>query len=183
MSYYQAFDPATELVGHSVLAFTTNIMHEDIAEILEKHNLAQVDPSRWYSLQKVLDVLSDISRETNSMSNFVSIGMAAAKHGYEAMPDAAKGLPLDAFLKHYTIAYKDRLRNGDVGEVEFEKVNDKHYILRLRVPFPDDVFYGVIYGYVRLFRPQNQSFSVKYDDRIPRRDQGGDVTVLHVQMD
>lgn len=183
MSHYQSFDPATELVGYSVLAFTTNITHEDIAEILEKHHLAQIDPNRWYSLQKVLNVLNDISEEANSMSNFVSIGMAAAQRGYETLSDEAKRLPLGTFLKQYGMAYKARLRNGDVGEVETEEVNDKHYILRLRVPFPDDVFYGVIYGYVRLFRPQNQSFSLKYDDRIPRRDQGGDVTVLHVQMD
>lgn len=65
MPRYQSFDPNTELNGRTVLAFITSIKHSDIKTILEKHQLDQVDPNQWYSLQLVLNVLSDISDNAN----------------------------------------------------------------------------------------------------------------------
>ncbi|MBC8172013.1 MAG: hypothetical protein H7X77_10085 [Anaerolineae bacterium] len=183
MPHYQSFDPATEITGLSALSLLKNIMHKDIADIIHRHGLDQIDPNAWYPLQSLLDVLSDISEGENVTSTFVSIGMAAAQPGYDAMSEQMKAMSLGEFLKLYADVYKSRMRHGETGWIKVEQQAKNHYVLTLYIPYPDDVFYGVFYAYTRLFRPAGQGFTVKYDDKTVSREKGGEVTVLHVVVD
>jgi hypothetical protein len=183
MPRYNAFDPATELTGMTVMALIVNIHHADIAPILERHGLDRVDPQRWYPLQSVLNVLSDVSENPDAMANFVSIGMAAANIGYNALADSAKKMSLDQFFTLYGQVYQERHR-GDAGYVTSDKLNNHHLVIRMKIPYPDDLYYGVIYGYVRQFLSRSKTpFSLKYDETQPRRDQGGEETIVHVLID
>lgn len=184
MIRYLSFEPNVELTGRTVLAFITNIMHEDMAAILKKHDLDQIDPDSWYPLQHVLDILSELANGPNSTSNFVSIGMAAANLGIQGLPPAVQQLPLAEFFNQYEKIYQTRHRGGDAGYMRVEQPDARHIIIRAHNPYPDDINYGVIYGYTRHFLGlAGKGFTLKYDDNTPRRDQGGDETIMHIHIE
>ncbi len=180
MPTYQAFDPKSEIIGRTALSMTTSIMHEDIEGILERHGLKSIDPEAWYLVQSLLNVMNEvISGGVNASPIFVSIGMAAARLSLEAMPPQLKALPWQTFFASYDKIWQSRHRNGDVGHVVCEQVDDHHLILRFRSPYPDDIFYGAFYTYARHFKPEGMSFKVAYDEKLLPRDRGGDETVIH----
>jgi hypothetical protein len=182
MPHYQAFDPRAEMTGLSVLSFTRSILHEDIAAILKRRHLDNIDSQAWYPVQSLLDVFSEISEVSNTSSIFISIGVAAAQLGLEALPPAMKTLSLPEFFVQYEAVWASRHRNGDGGSVTCTQVDDHHLILTVKTPYPDDVFYGAIYAYTRYFCPQDKVFSLSYDKTVPTRDNGGDETLIHVQL-
>jgi hypothetical protein len=171
-------DPGIELVGQTVLSLTQNTQYESIKPLLEKYGLTEVDPQGWYSLQRVLDLLSEMSNEGNASANFVSIGMAAVEVGY--IPPEMQTLSLVEFLTAYGKIYKMRHRGGAPGSVEVQTITDQHLKVILRIPYPDDVFYGIMYGYARRFRPKGTPFVVFYDEAAPRHDHGGEATIIHI---
>lgn len=173
-------DPETELMGRTALSLIENIQHQNIEPILIKHNLNSINPDAWYKMQDVLNVLSEISEGANSMSNFVSIGIAAAE--LSVLPPEMEKMSVGEILAAYGKIYKLRHRGGDAGEVIPEKISDKHYKITTNTPYPDDVFYGVMYGYVRRFRPAGAHFVVSYDENVTRRDDGGEYTVVHIKL-
>jgi len=182
MQRYQAFDSQAEMTGMTASSFVKSIMHDDITAILTRHHLDNIDPQGWYPVQTVLDVLNEISEGENASSIFVSVGVAAAQLALAALPPVMKGCTLQEFFSKYDAMWKSRHRNGDAGFVHCEQVDENHLILCIKTPYPDDVFYGAIYGYVRFFCPKDKTFSISYDDQIPTRDAGGDETVMHVRL-
>lgn len=178
---YVSFDPNAEVVGRSILAFVQCTQSEEIAPYLEKYGLASVDPNAWYPVQTWLDVLSDIARQTatlDTMYDFVSIGMKLAD--VVPLPSEYTKVPFNEALmasggKGYQMNHR-----GNVGEQTVTQIGDKHIQVRIRTPYPDDMFYGVYYGLARRFMPSGTNFTVAYDDSLPRRDQGGEVTVLNL---
>ncbi len=182
MQTYQAFDPQSEMTGQSVQGMIKNLLHDDIAKVLARHHLDNIDPNAWYRLQDLLGVLNDVTGQgVNSTSIFVSIGMGAADLGYEGLPPQLKDISLEQFLAAYGARYRT-LHHGDVGYVNFEKVSDDHFVLTTKVPYPDDMMYGVFYGFARHLKPKGKGVSVSYDSQQPRRDEGGDVTIIHVKL-
>lgn len=182
MPRYLAFDPHAEMTGMTVLSFVRSIMHEDIAGILKRHHLDNIDPQGWYPVQPLLDVLSEISEGANSSSIFVSIGVAAAQIVLEGMPPAMKTLSLPEFFSKYDAIWRSRYRNGDGGSIQCQQVDDNHLIVRVRTPYPDDIFYGAIYTYTRFFCPKGKTFSVAYDETAVPHDAGGEATIMHIRL-
>jgi hypothetical protein len=184
MARYQAFDPNTELTGQTALAFIKNINHREIERILKKHGLDRIDPASWYLLQRVLDVLTDISTEINSSSNFVSIGVAAAQLNLDRMPPELRSLPIDQWLQMYCEkVYQERHRNGNAGKLTLTKESPQRLRINMHSPYPDDLMYGVLYSYTRAMRPIGKGFTLRYEDGVPRHDQGGDQTIIHIEID
>lgn len=182
MTRYIAFDSETEIVGFSTMALITNIQHHDIAPILKKHGLDDIDPSHWYPIQGVLDVFNDMAAQPNATLNLVSVGMAVAKQGLEQMSEDVKATPFETFMLSYPKLYQTRVRGGDTGEFIVEKISDSKYLIKMRIPFPDDLFYGTLYGYIRHFCPADKRFSLRYDPNLPRHDDGAEFTVMHLEL-
>ncbi len=182
MGRFQSFDPNAELSGATAYAFLININHENIENILRSHHLANIDPERWYSLQSVLNVMSDISEGFDYSSNFVAIGLAAGELGIKMLPPGMGNLTVEQFLNDYEKTYLARHRNGDVGWVKTEKLDDSHFIVSARTPYPDDVVYGVFYAYVRWLTPPGKRFILRYDENAIRHDEGGEATIIHVTL-
>ncbi len=182
MGRFQSFDPKAELSGGTALAFLININHENIENILRAHHLENIDTERWYSLQSVLNVMSDISEGFDYGSNFVAIGLAAGELGIKMLPPSMANFTVEEFFIDYEKTYLARHRNGDVGWVKTEKLDDSHFIIRTRTPYPDDVVYGVFYAYVRRFTPPGKRFVLRYDENAPRHDEGGEETILHITL-
>jgi hypothetical protein len=183
---YQVFEPGIEVSGVSAQALTSSIIHKEIEAILIRHNLNNIDVEAWYPLQDVLDVFNELAAMSNKSDYFVGIGMAVAQNTYNGLPDAMRKLSLIQFLNGYEQIYLTRQRcceNGDKGYLKPEQVDEHHIVVRMRVPYPDDLFYGIMYGLARSFRPAGKGFTVKYDPDLPRREQGATETVIHIRID
>lgn len=180
MGRFQSFDPKAELSGATAYAFLININHENIENILRAHHLDNIDPERWYPVQSVLDVMSDISEGFDYSSNFVAIGLAAGELGLKNLPPGAEKFSIEDFFVAYEKIYLTRHRNGDAGWIKTEKAGDSHLIVHARCPYPDDVTYGVLYAYARRFTPPGKRFILRYDEHALRHDDGGEATVIHV---
>ncbi len=178
MTVYQSFDEKTEIIGQNVLAFIQNIKVGDIRPILERHQLVDIDPTAWYPLSKWLDVLTDISNESDSTFNFVAIGMAIAQTA--VLPPEVENMTFEEFMFGLDTFYQMQHRNGDAGTIKVEKPEKNHLIIKVRVPYPDDLEYGTAYGFAKRFLPRGTKFIVKYDENTPRREEGGEYTIIHI---
>jgi hypothetical protein len=183
---YLAFEPGAELSGKSAQALTSCIIHTEIEAILVRHNLNNIDVDAWYPVQAVLDVFSDLAATGSHVKYFLGIGMAGADNLFNNLPPWMEGVDLLQILCGYEQFYKARHRSssgGNTGYIKAEQVEENHIIARIRVPYPDDVYYGLIYGLARHFRPADKDFEVYYDVYQPRREQGGSETVIHIRID
>lgn len=171
-------EPSCEIIGQNVLAFVDNLQSEDIQPFLAKHNLETVEPDKWYPLQAWLDVLNDIQKEGNTIDDFVGIGMAIAEKA--PLPPEVANMNLEQFLSILDVSYQMQHRGGNVGKITAEKVGDKHMKVTVDVVYPDNLEYGTAYGFARRFLPPGTHFIIKYDDTIKRKDEGGEVTIIHI---
>lgn len=134
-------DPAVEIIGQNMLAYIENLQYSNIKPVLEQHGLSQIDPQTWYPLQKMLDVLKTLADMPNASPNFVAIGMALARTA--SLPPEVEHMPIEPFfLNVLPQAYQMQHRGGDPGYVAVEKAAEKHLIIEVDVPYPDDLEYG-----------------------------------------
>jgi len=173
-------DPETLLGGYSIQALFYGVLVENYRHILQKHHLDKIDPKSWYPLQSMLTVLQDIANtSTDNMMNLVSIGIAVAQRAQ--LPPEVQHLPLDEFFNFYEKFYPSVHRNGNAGYIRSEKVADNHLVITLDIPYPDDLFYGTMYGYARRFLPPGTSVTVEFDPDVLPKDEGGEKTVIHIE--
>ena len=179
MPQYELFHPDHEYLGQVLIDFEAVVGDGYIHPIFEKHGLAKIDPEGWYPAQIFMDVLNDLeNNDASPMMNFVSIGMKQVEMA--VMPPEFASLSLIEILSSMDAAYHLNNRGTDIGEIQCEVVEDNHVKMHFRVPQPDDVWYGVCYGYMRRLAPEGTTFSVYYDEDVPRRSDGGDFTVIHI---
>ena len=170
-------DPNVELDGHSSKALLRSMLSDDYIDLLQEYGLDEIDEESWYPLQNLLKVLGELAQR-GSMMELVSIGMAAADASI--IPPEVEAMDAPDFLLLYNKIYPTRWRNGDPGHMTVEIVDPSHLIIDDYTPFPDDLFYGLMYGFVRRFNRSGRTFSVRYDDSIQGKKHGGEFTRLHV---
>jgi len=181
MRHYQAFSPDHEVPGRIMVDFANAIGSNEILPYFEKHGLTNIDPNAWYPHQKFLDVLNELNERPGATYNFVSIGMKQAEHA--VVPPGFEKLSLLNILMGSNEVFKLNNRGTDIGDMQCEVVTDHHVKIIMRISQPDDLWYGIFYGYVRRFIPKGSHFTVYYDKDVPRRDEGGDLTILHITWD
>lgn len=182
MRKLEVFSPDTEVLGESAIPIINCLNAEHFRPYLEKHHLTHIEQGKWYPFQPFLDVLNELSAESeagNAMFDFVSIGLRIVEDS--AFPPDLKSIPLKDLLSGWNTFYRLNFRGTDPGEIQGEVVDDKHVKMIARVPFADDVVYGIFYGVLRHFLPPRTPFEIFYDPQTPRRDEGGSVTVIHLQ--
>jgi len=177
---YRAFDPKVEVNAETVLGFIQCLRKEEIAPFLAARGLDNVRPGEWYPLQSWLDVLNDLAedRPGQAMFDFVAVGMKIAE--VAPFPPEFDTLPIEkAITTTMCDAYYMSHRGGDCGKVGVEFLKRGHLKITLRVPYPDDLMYGSFHGFSRRFLP-GKHVTVYYDPDIPRREQGGEQTIVHL---
>jgi hypothetical protein len=179
MSHYKVFHPDHEIRGQLLVDCENAIGRSRTRPLFEKHGLVNIDPQAWYSEQQWLDVLSDMADLGDPMFDFVSLGIKIAEN--VTFPPGFDSLPLLTVLQNGSRVFHMNSRGSETGEITVETLNDKHVKLAFRVPDPDDFWYGIVFGYVRRCMPKGTHFTVFYDKEIPRREQGGEVTIIHVE--
>src|SRR5690606_3708899 len=138
-----------------------------------------IDYEKWYPLQPLLEVIDELASRADATSNLVAIGIKLAEYGVEPADMDTGSLPL--ILENWESHMYTSMRNGDVGHITTEKVNDKCYRITLETIFPDDMCYGLAYGFTRSRLPRGTEFKVWYEDFENRRDKGdSDKTVICV---
>ncbi len=182
MPPWRVFSPDHEAPGKVWIDLANAIGSEEIMPYFEKHGMTNIDPNAWYPMQKIVDIYNDMAgKKTGVMFDFVSIGMKEAEQAI--VPPHFESLPLLTNLQAIEAVFKLNNRGTDPGEVRCETVTDTHVKMILRVVTPDDLWYGIFYGYVRRFAPKGTHFTVYYDPDVPHRDNGGEKTIIHIKWD
>ncbi len=183
MSKFQSFSPDCESIGQGMMMFMSAITVDEFEDILEKHGLKQVELEKWYPQQNWLDVLNDIaaSEAGNASQMFISIGMKVIETA--KFPAEISNMDIHTLLSIWNNVYQTNHRGTDIGGMEYTKIGDKHIQMKIRIPFPDDLEYGVYWGIARRFLPPGTNFAVTYDENVPRREHGGTHTIIHINWE
>jgi hypothetical protein len=180
MFNFRTFSPDHEVRGLNVLNMASAIDSQSFLPLYEKYELADIDADGWYPLQTLLDVLYELSRMPNSIEDLVGIGMKGMETS--VMPPGISRMSFSEVMALAPQVYQLNHRGTDVGEISVEQISDYHYREITCVPLPDDVWYGAIYAYVRTFVPEGMGFRIYYEPEQLRRDNGGDVTIYHIEL-
>lgn len=174
--------PGTEVIGQVMLSYIDNLRAEEIRPLLEKYGVANINPNEWYPLEPWLALINEMSADANFASNMIAVGLKVAE--YAIMPEEMKNVSLAQMLEGWNIHFHANHRNGEIGQITTEKVSDTHYRLIHQHIYPDDLNYGLAYGFARTFLPKGTHFTVSYEDYDHRLDNGGgDKTVINVQWE
>ncbi len=178
MAKYELFHPDTEIIGQAILDFGEAVGNEQFQAFFDRHRLTDIQPDRWYPAQKWMDVLNDIDDTGKSMFDFVSIGIQQLQMAI--MPPEFDTMPLIDILKSLEEAYQMNYRGTDIGGITAEIVDDKTVKMIIQSFEPDHLWYGNLHGLMRRFAPDGMEYTIAYDPDVPRREEGGDVTIIHV---
>ncbi|MBN1563771.1 MAG: hypothetical protein JXA10_08025 [Anaerolineae bacterium] len=173
-------DPDLELDGFTALSLVSSLNVANYFDFLVAHHLDQIESDGWYPVQDVLNVFNDIEKREGGMFDLVSVGMAVVTVK-PFPPDKRPTLP--QFLMIYNERYRQSHRHGDPGQIDAQQVEENNFVLKTQVPYPDDMMFGLFYGYVRELCPAGKPFTVKYAENHLRKDQGGDSTIFHIEWD
>ncbi|MBZ0304545.1 MAG: hypothetical protein K8I82_00625 [Anaerolineae bacterium] len=172
-------DPGTEVFGASIQGFIRSMTAHNYLWMVSKHGYDNLDPNKWYPLQNFLDFMNDIIKLPNLTMNMVTLGMDVAK--FTDVPPEMEVITFEQMVEGWNAVYQGNFRNGYAGHKTAIKVADQHYkVVHENTIMPDDLEYGILYGFAKRFLAGTQ-FTVWYDEDLPRMDQGGDQTVIHVK--
>lgn len=171
-------NPSIEVIGVAVRAFTEHVTVDEMKGLLKKHGLENIGDDEWYQMLNLLDLLNELTETSNWSENYVAMGMKRAE--VAKMPPEAANMTFGQFLMNWNKIYQLQHRNGDVGQLQAEKLTDTHFKVTFDIIYPDDFIYGVAYGMARRFLPNQTKFVIKYDDSVLQMDKGGKETVLDI---
>ncbi len=175
-------DPETEVIGQAMLSIVENLQQESIKPFLVRHNLTHIEPETWYPAERFVNLLREISDASGGMGNLTAIGMAISTK--LLMPPDLENAPLSVILSLWNDLYHMQHRNGNIGEVQVEKITETHYRTIHTHLYPDDVTWGLAYGMAKRFLPYGTEFTVLYEPPAPRLDYGdGDRTIIDVKWE
>jgi hypothetical protein len=175
-------EPGTEVAGATVLSLVQNINSDDIAPVLEQYGFSTIAPKQWYSLNAFLGLLSEMINHPNVMYNQVAIGISIAE--VAIMPPHLQSASFEEMVEAWDEHYQANFRNGYVGHKQTIRVGNNHYkVIFNQTIMPDNIEYGVLYGFAKRFLPSGSHFTVWFDESVPQMDQGGEQTVLHVKWE
>lgn len=173
-------EPTMEVSGATMLSIVENMRADEIAPLVEKYGFEDIAPSEWYPLQDFLDFLHEMGHDPNLAANLVSVGMSIAETAL--MPSELEHPTFEQMVEGWDDHYQSNFRNGDAGYKQTTKVDKQHYkVAHNNTIMPDNLEYGVLYGFAKRFLPPGTRFTVWFDEDMPRMDKGGEQTILHVE--
>ncbi|MCD4685163.1 MAG: hypothetical protein K8S97_04420 [Anaerolineae bacterium] len=177
MVEFVAFDPQVEVKGAALLATLAGV-DIDVTPILERHGITDVSTDHWYPQQAWLDVLKNISHlPALGTLGLVSIGMRIPENA-----DWPEGIDsIEAALNSIDVAYQMNHRNGAIGSYRAERISDSLIRVTCENPYPSDFDYGIVYGVIKCFVPDESQFTVERAES-PNRQAGDDACVYNVTL-
>jgi hypothetical protein len=121
-----------------------------------------------------------LSNKPNGAENLVAIGMQIANYGID--PEETANVPLDAVLEHWNEHMYANIHGADIGTIIAQKIETNYYRVTHQTVWPDDLLYGLAYGFARGRLPKGTPIEVWYEDLSHRLDaDGSDKTVICVR--
>lgn len=175
--------PGTEVIGQAMLSYIDNIHADLIMPLLEKYKLKDIKPDHWYPLQPWLDLIwDDLAPRPDFETTMIAVGLKVVE--YALTPPEMKNVTLGQMLEGWNHHFHANHRNGEVGQIVTEKINDQTYKTIHRHIYPDGLNYGLAYGFARQMLPETAAFKVEYEDYNYRLDRGGaDKTVIIISWE
>ena len=171
-------DPKLETVGAILHVYIDNLEADIVLPLAEKRGLTKIQQDQWYPTHKLLDLLNEMAKTTNLGTASVAIGLSVGQT--IPMPPELNDPSIHDVLSVWDDLYQGIHRGGYPGHIEIQKISDTHYLTRHhKVIYPDDLSYGVLYGYGRRFL-SGVPFKVYYDEKVQRLDDGGEFTDIHI---
>ncbi len=179
MATYTLFHPDQELIGAVLITYRASINFENYSDLYERLGLGSVEVDKWYSGQVVIDLINTIAERTSAMMDFVSIGTAMGM--YTPASEVSSYLDFGTVVTSLDSGYQAMTRGTDVGWFRGGVIAPQHVKVDYRVPWPDDLEYGFVYGLAKRFLPPLTKFTAVYDPAVLRRELGGEYTSVHVR--
>lgn len=171
--------PDAEILGGAINGLIEAISRETIIPHLQHLEMLDLRDDQWYPKQMYIDLWNAVLSSGTSVQDFVGFGMTIAQ---TAWPPEADDQPFDVLIDNWEAAFDVVNRGADRGYVRASKDGDGLYTVRCRTPDPDHLHYGIVYGFCKRFLPDGTHFTVKYAPNIPRREEGGAETVIHILL-
>jgi hypothetical protein len=170
----------SKLNGRAMFPIVQCLHHDPIQSYLEKHGVATDDIPQEDSLSTWLSLFGDlISQKGSALLDLVSVGQLAVEAD-TALVRLLEGT-LSAEQSGVANYSKPLARsNGNGTNWAVDAIEDGHIQITTATPYPDDLLFGVFYGMARRFLPPTTPFTVRFDDAVPTRDRGGEVTIIHI---
>lgn len=178
MGKYNVYTDDSEVIGQSILSTVECLAADMVRPHLEKNGLASVELDQWYPLQTWFDVFNDVEQDPDNMMNLVSIGMKIVETA--VLPPEFDTMSFSEIINMIDAAYKMNNRGTDIGAYAGEIVGERHIKVVITAPYPDHYSYGVIYGFAQRYL-SDYRFNVHYQKDTPRREEGGEATIVHVE--
>ncbi len=187
MQSYVTFSPDVKVLGEVVVAFLQCVSYKSIAPylmrhgLLGRHGLQTVDPKQWYHLQDWLNVLHDLLQDhPDAPGHLISIGVAMFDT-INLQPSFTE-LSLEEALIEWATLYAATHRGSNIGEIYTEVLDNGQINVITRVPYPDEIFFGLFYALISNHCPDEKDFILEYDESVTRRDHGGQYTAYHITL-
>ncbi len=178
MKQYKVFGPDAEVTGLAMMAFTASLHYHNFSHIMAQHGLDNIYADRWYPQQVWLDLFSDIAKQSGAMFDLVSIGMKIVDTA--VFPPEVEALSFPEVMMYANVNYLANNRGRDIGSIQVQMIDERHLLVIDQTPYPDDFVYGTYYALARRFLAHKALFTVKYEEKHVRREQGGAETRVHI---
>jgi hypothetical protein len=158
MSRYQASSPDAQILGQMCLAFLAAITLDEFSPILKKYGFEQIEPDRWYPQQNVLNIFREIADDANGSQNLVAVGVKAAD--YAVLPPELN--TVEKGLLALQMSYQ--MNHANIPQDEgyaVEITGPGSAYIKTDLPYPDDLMYGTIWGFVRKIKAPTDNFKVE----------------------
>jgi hypothetical protein len=151
-----ASSPEAEILGLAVKAFIAG-MTDASNPIPARHGFGGgIDENAWYPRENYLAMVNELAGNTYIL-DMVSVGLQIARCA--PMPPHVNSI--ESALQTLDLSYHMGHRNipGDEGW-GYKKIDERTHYLVSRNPYPANLGYGLVFGLVERFAPQDTRFSV-----------------------
>lgn len=152
--------PEAEILGLAVKAFIAG-MTDASNPIPARHGFdGEIDDDAWYPRKNYLAMINELAESTHII-DLVTIGLQTSR--FAPMPPHINSL--ESALETLNTSYHMGHRHIPEDEgCTYKKIDERTHYLISRVPYPPNLEYGVIFGLVERFAPQDVRFSVYLEE-------------------
>lgn len=136
-----------EIVGQAVKDWVDNINKEYTDPIFAQHDLTEIDPEGWYSLDLIVDLYRSFAVSEGGAASLVAMGKASARPVHDAFQFSS----FEDFLENAGKPFKASIRNipEEYGLTVTQK-GTRHYEIINNSVVPNDMIYGYMWEMFRL---------------------------------
>lgn len=169
---FEASTATAEVLGQTVLAFSTGDHAAAIRPLLPLYGLDQVEPDAWYPHQSWLNVLRDISLRPDGETLLIAFGRQVVNRA--VLPSPQTGIV--SMLHQINIIHHMNLRNILPEEgYTIQVINEKRYLVYHNTGNPIMAIYGFISELVNRSKGPTETVSVQHITNSRPQYRPGDV--------